>query len=506
MTKNKTIYRILLLSGFILLNLLVLFGIGAVYSYLNTGADKQSIFQGDLEEQLVYLPSVDWHLEALEGRTMEKATLEEIEKDYMLSWYLRNRALQSFNPVGIEDLYTQQARADLLALIRYNHSKGISIESTTLEHDIHLNFYSTDGTIISFTDRSVKAYSRIFEQDNLIYESTSLSGYHVVMVLQDGFWRIRHLERFSESQISTEPSSEIPLPADIKGVNYYPKEAPWNTFGDQITGEVYERDFRLIKELGLNTVRVFIGYDDFGKEAVIQEKLEKLDRLLDAASKSKLKVIITLFDFYGDYSMADWTFTQSHARQLVNFAKDHPALLGWDVKNEPDLDFESRGFNEVTSWLYQTIELVRSLDPNHPVTIGWSSPGVAALNETQVDYVSFHYYGDLAQLETSIQLLKQKTKKPVVLQEFGMPTDRGLWNLFGNDSEDQREYYQQFGDVLNRNQINYLFWTLYDFEDIPNRVAGQLPWRKNKQRYFGIIDNTGVPKAAFEAINEFSKQ
>lgn len=31
----------------------------------------------------------------------------------------------------------------------------------------------------------------------------------------------------------------------------------------------------------------------------------------------KLKVIVTLFDFYGDYSVLDWTLNQRHAETIV---------------------------------------------------------------------------------------------------------------------------------------------------------------------------------------------
>ena len=89
--------------------------------------------------------------------------------------------------------------------------------------------------------------------------------------------------------------------------------------------------------------------------------------------------MVTLFDFYGDYNVLNWTLTHRHAEQIVSTFKDHNAILAWDIKNEPDLDFDSRHKETVIAWLNQMIQEIKKFDPNHFVTIGWSSPE-AALN------------------------------------------------------------------------------------------------------------------------------
>ena len=77
--------------------------------------------------------------------------------------------------------------------------------------------------------------------------------------------------------------------------------------------------------MGLNTIRVFIQYDDFGKNRVDYKKLQVLKTLLDSAEENELDVLITLFDFYGDYDVSNWTLTHRHAETIVNAVKDHPA-------------------------------------------------------------------------------------------------------------------------------------------------------------------------------------
>ena len=124
----------------------------------------------------------------------------------------------------------------------------------------------------------------------------------------------------------------------------------------------------------------------------------------------------------------------------------------------------------------------------------------AALLSEQMDFVSFHYYKDIDDFEKGYADLKKQINKPLVLQEFGLPSNRGLWNPLGASEKGQAVYYEQFQEVLKSNQIHYLSWTLYDFENIPNSVAGSLPWRKQKQKHFGFIDKNGYQKPAFEFI------
>ena len=117
----------------------------------------------------------------------------------------------------------------------------------------------------------------------------------------------------------------------------------------------------------------------------------------------------SLFDFYGDYSVLDWTLTQRHAKLIVNAIKNHKALAYWDIKNEPNLDFKSRGQTLVTAWLDNMIDFVKSQDPNHPITIGWSNAESSFVLKDKLDFVSFHYYEDIDDLIETYNQLKLKS-------------------------------------------------------------------------------------------------
>jgi hypothetical protein len=54
--------------------------------------------------------------------------------------------------------------------------------------------------------------------------------------------------------------------------------------------------------------------------------------------------------------------------------------------------------------------------------------------------------------------------------------------------------------LLMAEKIPFLFWTLYDFDNIPSSVVGRLPWRKQRQKYFGSIDIQENRKAAYKYL------
>lgn len=500
MKKNKALYRMFILSMFVLINVGVLFGIGQIIAYLNTGADRTNMLHLDLVKENYYVPEVKWESVDNPGRPMEDANLAKIEQDYLDAWHVKNLALFTGEDAGIYDHYTESARAKVRDLIAYNNNQNIHISSTTLAHHISVDFYSADGTLVVLTDRNLTGVERIYSNDQFLTERSFRDDYRIILLLEDGFWRIRHFERLAVHP-KTNTVSARPLDIEhLEGINYYGQDSAWDTFGESFETSILAQDFKIINDLKLNTIRVFIGYEDFGKGNVSTEKINKLITLLDQAQKANLKVMITLFDFYGDYSVPDWTLTNKHLASILTAVKDHPALLAWDIKNEPNLDFETRGKGEVIAWLKQTIAYIKQKDTLHPITIGWSSPEAALHLKEEVDFISYHFYQDLDGLSTAHKKLTEATSKPVILQEFGLSSYHGVWNPLGDTEEDQANYYNTFFKIQKRDSIHYLSWTLFDFRGIPNRVAGKLPWRKNKQAYFGIIDIHGVKDDAYLVI------
>src|SRR5262249_14848640 len=131
---------------------------------------------------------------------------------------------------------------------------------------------------------------------------------------------------------------------------------------------------------------------------------------------------------------------------MVGAWKDEPAILAWDLYNEPDYVSETEyqwDAHRATrlDWLARMAAETRRLDPNHLITIGVALAGsntqldTAGLRVTSlVDFVSVHYYlrnypGKSA--ETVLAELKTQTRKPLLIEEAGQPTITG----FGDDAD-----------------------------------------------------------------------
>ncbi len=498
---SKNILRGVLVASYIGIIILIIFGVSAIFSYLNTGADRSKMLHTEIKKIDQYLPKVIWTPINNEGRPMDNQTLNSLENDYLDAWYVMHISYLTNTTKGIEDYYTESARENLFNIVNSNKLDNIHVDGTTLEHHLTLDFFSEDGQLIVLTDKEVTEYKAVYKNNKLILETTEISNYKIVLLLEDGFWRIRHLVK-EKSEEFKEPIHSVDVAnLNIKGINYYPQATPWDMFGNNFDIDIITKDFKLIAQTGLSSIRVFVPYEGFGKAQVKPEKLEKLKQVLDTAEANDLKVIITLFDFYGDYSVLDWTLNQRYAETIVSQFKNHNAILAWDIKNEPNLDFESREETKVTSWLKHMIQLVKSVDQNHAVTIGWSDAESASILKDDVDFVSFHYYKNINDLENIYQNIKKEIPlKPVVITEFGMSSYSGLWNFFRGSEQDQAEYHHTIQDIFAKNNIPFMSWTLYDFSEIPKEVVGRLPWRKKIQEHYGFLNLNGEAKPSFKYI------
>lgn len=513
---NKALYFVILLISFIGINALLILGIGTILDYLNTGAERKKILHLEPEAINTYFPQVKWISLQNPGRKMENNTLKNIETDYLFSWFIKNKALENNDSTGINDFYTDNSRKILKQNIIFNKKNNIHIESTTLKHHPKIEFYSADGQLVVFTDKNVIQYQRSYNKKIRTATLQDTATYKVMMLLEDGFWRIRHMKRLpktnetfehlhprKKNQIYSIEGKKIKKDSvdfTIKGINYYPKNSAWDTFGANFNLDTIAKDFDIIARAKLNTIRIFIQYEDFGKANIPLQKIKKLKLLLDLAQTKKLSVIVTLFDFYGDYSVDTWTLTFKHAKTIVSNFKNHKAILAWDIKNEPDLDFKSRGKENVLDWLSQMLTIIKENDPNHLTTIGWSNSIAANQLKEKVSFVSYHFYNPLENFTQEHLDLEKATKKPVVIQEFGIPSYKGIWNWFGNNEEDQAIFHKNIQEKFKTGKLSFVSWTLYDFPKVPNKVAGKWPWVKQKQKKFGFINLKNKPKPSFKYI------
>ena len=480
---------------------LMLFGIAQLLGYFNRGADRKSML-ADLSGFTTDSPAVDFNFEADVINLDDTELLKQISKQYSQALQNLSLAYSAKDTTLIADGFTSAQRSNLNELITQSTNSN-SYQTQFIAHHLKFDFLSADRKIAAFTDENaMRIKGKIRSDGDFIQESVEMVTTRVIVFLEDGFWRIAHWEQL---QVEPQLLSKTVNPQDIQklsGVNYYPKDYSWDTFNPELSLEVIRKDFQQIKETGFNAIRLFIDYHDFGAAYPKSEKLARLKSTLDLAEQEDLKVVLTLFDFYGDYRLRSWPAVAKHLDKLLDNIGQHPAIHSWDIKNEPDLDFDSRGKQRTLAWLQFVANYMREKGTVQHITIGWSTAEAASNLAEVVDYVSFHYYKGPQDFQQALDQLKDLTQKEIFVQEFGLSTNRGLWAPFGNSEKDQANYYGQMLDQLKANEVSGFCWNFHDFSKVPKKIRGWKPWIKNKQANFGLLDSDGNKKAAYEIVKK----
>lgn len=292
----------------------------------------------------------------------------------------------------------------------------------------------------------------------------------------------------------------------VKGVNYYPRHAPWHHFLEEANSSEMATELELIQAAGFNTIRVFLRYEPLficqPEDAIPNEAtFAKVDTLFHLARERDLKLIVTLNDlpdliFRPLYK--DWAHYDAQTTYIVRRYRNEPNILAWDLRNEGDLDYGVRpedearfSQEEVITWLAHTSQLVRENDPHHLLTSGWwGDPTPTAL---YVDILSFHHWAEADQLQARISDYQQRNDKPLMLQEVGYHS----WAEAPHDQRDGQGQADILGRVINVAQdegiSGWIVWTAFDFVPQPGQPL-------NYEHFFGLWQADLTPKPALEVL------
>jgi glycosyltransferase involved in cell wall biosynthesis len=199
----------------------------------------------------------------------------------------------------------------------------------------------------------------------------------------------------------------------LKGVTYGPFKP--NADGDlTATPERAREDFRLMRELGVNLIRVYHVPPRW---------------LLDVAAEHGLRVLISIpwtqhVEFLNSGSLKRQIVEV--IRTAVGKNKGHPAIFGYFVGNEvPTTMVRWLGAQRVVEFLERLIEEAREVDPR-PLYSYASYPPTEYLLPANVDFYSFNVYlerrPDFERYLARLQNLAED--KPLILGEFGLDTMR----------------------------------------------------------------------------------
>lgn len=283
----------------------------------------------------------------------------------------------------------------------------------------------------------------------------------------------------------------------VRGVNYYPRHAPWEKFLRESDLDEIEQELDLVAGAGFNSIRIFLDYQALftcEPERAIPNAsaFQKLDKIIALAAARDLKLTVTLNDLPDLYFRplyTDWARYDAQTQFIVERYRDEPAILMWDLRNEGDLDYEASrngrfGREQVLNWLSHVAALVRETDSNHLLTAGWLNSAQDTL--PAVDVLSFHHWAGAAELDTRVQALAAQTDKPILLQEVGYASK-------GTASEaSQAATLDAVVEFAESNLAGWMVWSAFDFQ-----TDGET---ESPEYSFGLWRTDLQPKPALQVL------
>jgi cellulose synthase (UDP-forming) len=293
-------------------------------------------------------------------------------------------------------------------------------------------------------------------------------------------------------------------PFYIRGVAYNTGH-DWRDGNIPLTRKQLEYDFRMVREMGANSIRRY--------DAGLYDR-----NILDVAEQEGLKVQFGFWfdpkiDYYRDTIKVREYIERVEA--TVKKYKDHPSIFAWSVGNEtwgllkhnygkPYLTRVRGHYLKMIEHLAQRIHVI---DPTRPVFSSMEHEEfqlggeIAAFREgaPSLDAIGVNSYYEEQICHLNYLARKFDSLRPYIVSEFG---PRGYWNSdytrLTKDSlvieDDDSEKARYFVNEWNKYVKNYNGYNLGGFAYCwRDRMEGSNTW-------FGLVDQLGRPKISYHAL------
>ncbi|MFY7846000.1 cellulase family glycosylhydrolase [Chryseobacterium gambrini] len=290
--------------------------------------------------------------------------------------------------------------------------------------------------------------------------------------------------------------------ADFAGPQYKIKEKIAELIGEDGMNEFYKaylkngitrQDIDFLKKAGFNSIRLPMHYNLYtlpiekeskkGENTWLEEGFKMTDDLLKWCADNKMYLILDLHAAPGgqgnDVNISDndkskpslWESEENQKKtialwkKLAERYKDSPWIGGYDLINEPNINFTGKNINgtdEMSNaplWKLQKeiTEAIRTVDKKHIIIIegnGWGNNynGLTPLWDNNMVF-SFHKYwnnNDEATLKFALDL-REKHKIPIWLGETG---------------ENSNVWFTELIQLLDKHNIGYAFWPMKKIDNI----------------------------------------
>lgn len=275
----------------------------------------------------------------------------------------------------------------------------------------------------------------------------------------------------------------------------------WARFHDVY---VAKDDIRFIKAAGFNTVRVPLHWRLFvtpgetaGDDRFEGEGWRLLDRLVDWCRESGLRVILDLHAAPGGQTGVNHddgpgyplTFYVPRYRQLTialwralaEHYRDEPAVLGYDLLNEPISPYSDENYlnPQLEPFYRDIVAAIRSVDQNHIVLLAgaqWSTSFAVFDRPFDVDTIYTYHKFWARPTRDAVQ--------PYV--NFGNRWKVPL--LIGETGEYNNDWNEKFRRLNERFGIGWCFWPYKDLDSETSVVSIQKPAKWTLIAAIGSVD------------------
>ena len=273
---------------------------------------------------------------------------------------------------------------------------------------------------------------------------------------------------------------------------------------------ITEKDIKIIKDCGFNSIRVPFNYKLFvvedHPEIELQRGMELLDRVIKWSTEQKLYVILDMHcapggqtgdnidDSYGYPFLMESEESQNETaaiwKRIAERYKDDKYVLGYDLLNEPIATyFDAEKLNPFLEPLYKKItNEIRKVDKNHIIILGgaqWDG-NFSVFGKPFDDNLvySFHKYWS----ETTQNVIQDYID---FRDKYNVP----IW--LGESGENTNEWISAFRNLLEKYNIGWCFWPYKKLESDRGIVS-----IKKTPEFDLIIEFANSDIITFEGIRE----
>jgi hypothetical protein len=266
-----------------------------------------------------------------------------------------------------------------------------------------------------------------------------------------------------------------------------------NFYKAYLKNGITKQDIDFLKKAGFNSIRLPMHYNLYtlpiekepikGKNTWLEEGFKMTDDLLKWCADNKMYLILDLHAAPGgqgnDVNISDndkskpslWESEENQQKtialwkKLAERYKDEPWIGGYDLINEPNINFTGKnpnGTDEMSNaplWKLQKdiTEAIRQIDKKHIIILegnGWGNNynGLTPLWDNNLVF-SFHKYwsyNDDATLKFALDL-REKHNIPIWLGETG---------------ENSNVWFTELIQLLDKHNIGYAFWPMKKIDNI----------------------------------------